>query len=191
MSEHAETSENLADGARLFRLADALDSDAWYTPAWVFDGMGFTFDLDVASPDGGLPWLPARRHYTVADDGLAMPWDGWVWCNPPYSAPTAWCRRWADHEPGGCLLIRADVSTSGPFAAVSAATSVYVPPKRLQFVSGTGAPTGSVNFSTLILGRGAAIDAALTRLADTYGGTTRVLVGAAATSTNPDQGGAS
>ncbi len=166
-------------GARLFGVADALDSDAWYTPSWVFEGMGFMFDLDVASPDGGLPWLPARRFYTVADDGLSMPWDGWVWCNPPYSAPTAWCRKWAAHDPGGCLLIRADVSTSGPFAAISAATSVYVPPKRLQFVSGTGGPTGGVNFSTLILGRGDEIDAALTRLADTFGGTARVLARAA------------
>ena len=172
-------SEKLTDGARLFGVEDALDSDAWYTPSWVFEGMGVTFDLDVASPDGGLPWLPTRRFYTVADDGLTMPWEGWVWCNPPYSAPTAWCRKWAAHEPGGCLLIRADVSTSGPFTAFSAATSVYVPPKRLQFVSGVGAPTGAVNFSTLILGKGDQMDAALSRLASTFGGSARVLEAAA------------
>jgi len=163
------------DTARLFGIADALDSDAWYTPSWIFEGMDFTFDIDVASPDGGLEWLPARKFYTVADDGLLMPWEGYVWCNPPYSAPTAWCRKWATHDPGGCLLIRADVSTSGPFAAMSAATSLYVPPKRLQFVSGVGSPTGAVNFSTLILGRGAAIDAALHRLADRFGGAARTL----------------
>ena len=39
-----------ADGARLFGVDDALDSDAWYTPPWVFEGLGVTFDLDVASP---------------------------------------------------------------------------------------------------------------------------------------------
>ena len=161
--------------ARLFGVEDALDSDAWYTPPWIFDGLGVTFDLDVASPTGGLSWLPTRRFYTVADDGLALPWDGWVWCNPPYSAPTAWCRRWAAHEPGGCLLIRADVSTSGPHAAWTAASSVYVPAKRLQFVSGVGAPTGAVNFSTLILGRGGLMDEALHRLADSFGGTARLL----------------
>lgn len=161
--------------SRLFDVEDALDSDAWYTPAWIFDGLGVTFDLDVASPDGGLPWLPTRAFYTVADDGLLQPWHGLVWCNPPYSAPTAWCRRWAQH-PDGFLLIRADLSTSGPAAAVAAASSLYVPPKRLQFVSGAGAETGAVNFSTVILGRGATADGALARLAAKYGGSARQLV---------------
>ena len=161
--------------SRLFDVPDALDTDAWYTPEWVFDGLGMTFDLDVAAPDGGVPWLPARQFYTVADDGLTMPWEGWVWCNPPYSAPTAWCRRWATHEPGGCLLIRADLSTSGPFAAWSAASSAWVAPKRLQFVSGFGSETGAVNFSTILLGRGGRADAALARLQAKYGGGARRL----------------
>lgn len=163
-------------GGRLFPLDDTLDSDAWYTPPWIFDGLGLTFDLDVAAPADPLPWLPARRRYTVADDGLALPWDGLVWCNPPYSSPTHWCRRWAEHPGGGCLLVRADLSTSGPFAAVSAASSMYVAPKRIQFISGSGQATGLVNFSTVLLGRGPEVDAAMRRLADLHGGTARVLV---------------
>ena len=165
-------------GARLFAIEDALDSDAWYTPAWVFDGMGVTFDVDVASPDGGLPWLPARRFYTVADDGLSMPWDGWVWCNPPYSDPGPWCRKWAAHEPGGCLLIRSDLSTEAGSTAFSAATSIYAHPKRINFVNGAGRSVfrqGLVSFSTVILGRGAEMDAALGRLAHTFGGSARAL----------------
>ena len=162
--------------ARLFAIDDALDSDAWYTPAWVFDGLGVTFDIDVAAPAGGLPWLPARLSYTVADDGLALPWHGLIWCNPPYSAPTPWCRRWAQH-PDGFILLRADLSVAGPYAAFAAATSIYVPAKRLQFTSGAGAPTGLVTFSTVLLGRGMTADAALTRLARAAGGTTRQLAG--------------
>ncbi len=157
--------------ARLFAIDDALDSDAWYTPEWIFDGLGIEFDLDVAAPAERIPWLPARHRYTVADDGLAMPWHGVVWCNPPYSDPGPWCRRWAEHEPGGCLRIRADLSTSGPFTAWTAATSAYVASKRIQFVSGSGAPTGAVNFSTILLGRGLAADNGLHRLAALYGGT--------------------
>lgn len=160
---------------RLFGIDDALDSDAWYTPAWIFDGLGIEFDLEVASPAGGLRWLPARNFYTAADDGLTMPWHGVVWCNPPYSAPTAWCRRWAQHEPGGCLLIRADLSTSGPFVSWCAATSAWVAPKRLQFVSGTGGTTGAVTFSTILLGRGEVADTGLMRLARMYGGCERLL----------------
>jgi len=162
--------------SRLFALDNVLDSDDWYTPAWIFDGLGLTFDLDVASPDDrGSSAVPARHFYTVADDGLLSPWFGTVWCNPPYSAPTLWCRKWAQHE-AGCILIRADLSTSGPFAAYSAAHALYVPAKRLQFVSGTGAKSGAVNFSTVLLGRGPQVVTAMQRLAATYGGTTKVLL---------------
>ena len=160
--------------SRLFGIEDVLDSDAWYTPSWVFEGMGLTFDLDVAAPADMPSWIPAKQRYTVSDDGLAMPWFGLVWCNPPYSAPTAWCRKWATH-PDGCILIRADLSTGGPFAAFSAASTLYVAAKRLQFVSGAGAKSGAVYFSTVILGRGSCADAALHRLASTHGGTTRTL----------------
>ena len=161
--------------SRLFAIDNVIDSDDWYTPAWVFDGLGMTFDVDVAAPDGGAPNVPSRTHYTVADDGLLQPWHGYVWCNPPYSAPTAWCRRWAEHEPGGCLLIRADLSTGGPFVAWTAAHAAWVPRKRLQFVSAAGHPSGAVNFSTVLLGRGAEAVAAMRRLAEHYGGTTHAL----------------
>lgn len=161
--------------ARLFGIEDALDSDAWYTPPWVFEGLGVTFDLDVAAPADPLDWIPARARYTVADDGLALPWHGLVWCNPPYSAPAAWCKKWAQH-PDGCLLIRADLSTSGPFVAMSAATSLYVPSKRIQFVNGQGTKAwNNVNFSSVLLGRGATADAAIMRLAESNGGTARLL----------------
>lgn len=164
----------MSEGARLFGIDDALDSDAWYTPPWIFDGLGVTFDLDVSSPADPLPWLPARQRYTVADDGLALPWNGLVWCNPPYSDPRPWCVKWASH-PDGFLLIRSDLSTSGPFAAVSAASSMYVPGKRVQFVNGHGIGSGAVNFSSVLLGRGDTADAAIARLAAAAGGTARRL----------------
>ena len=72
-----------------------MTSDDCYTPRWVFDAMGLQFDLDVAAPKGG-PWhVPAKRYYTAEDDGLAQPWDGLVWCNPPYSKFKPWAQRWA------------------------------------------------------------------------------------------------
>jgi hypothetical protein len=81
----------------------AVTSDDCYTPRWVFDAMGLEFDLDVAAPPGG-PWhVPAKRYYTAEDDGLTQPWDGLVWCNPPYSAFAEWAERWAAH-PTGALM---------------------------------------------------------------------------------------
>lgn len=148
--------------------------DAWYTPKWVFDGLAVTFDLDVASPPGGVPWVPARQHFTEDDDGLAHPWHGVVWCNPPYSAPTDWCRRFAEH-PDMALLIRADLSTGGPLTALRAADALWAPHGRLEFVDGVGRRGGLVTFSTVMLGRGRVVVDAMHRLADERGGTTRNL----------------
>jgi hypothetical protein len=162
--------------SRLFSVERNADSDDWYTPQWVFDGMGVIFDMDVAAPPGGVAWVPAVRSLSESDDGLLTPWAGYVWCNPPYSAPTQWCRKWAAHEPGGCILIRSDLSTSGPFAAFSAADAAYFAPKRLQFVNGRGGKTGAVNFSTVILARGRVCVDGLHRLAASAGGAARNLV---------------
>ena len=82
----------------------ATGSDDWYTPRWIFDTLGLTFDLDVAAPSGGIPWIPARRYYTMEDDGLAQPWEGLVWMNPPYSSATEWVRRFLEHGDGIALL---------------------------------------------------------------------------------------
>src|SRR5688500_2793816 len=73
-------------------------SDDCYTPRWVFDAMGLEFDLDVAAPPGG-PWhVPAKRWYTAEDDGRTSPWDGLVWCNPPYSRFWPWAERFVGHD---------------------------------------------------------------------------------------------
>ena len=75
-----------------------VTSDDCYTPKWVFDAMGLDFDLDVAAPYGG-PWhVPTRAYYTAEDDGLAQPWRGLVWCNPPYSNFEPWAQKFARHD---------------------------------------------------------------------------------------------
>jgi len=161
--------------ARLFRVEEAADSDDWYTPPWVFEGLGLTFDLDVASPPGGLPWIPAKQVYDESDNGLAQPWFGLVWCNPPYSAPYQWCIRYAAHA-DGLILLRADLSTRGPFIAFTASDAMWVPQKRLAFVNGHGGNESSVAFSTVLLGRGLLAQEGMERLATTKGGTFRRLI---------------
>ena len=52
--------------------------------------LNLTFDLDVCSPAGGLPWIPAKKSLSIIDDGLTFPWHGNVWCNPPYSGIKPW-----------------------------------------------------------------------------------------------------
>lgn len=76
------------------------ESDERYTPSWVFDGLALVFDLDPASPVEGGDCVPVRRKYTRHDDGLALPWDGLVWLNPPFSNSAAWADRFREHGNG-------------------------------------------------------------------------------------------
>lgn len=90
---------------RLFPLAQSSQtSDDYYTPPWLFERLGIQFDLDVASPPGGVPWIPAHRYYTQADDGLASPWRGRVWMNPPFSGTGPWVERFIEHAHGIALI---------------------------------------------------------------------------------------
>lgn len=90
---------------RLFAVEQTTyTTDDYYTPKWIFDALGLTFDIDVASPPGGPPFTPCKAFYTQADDGLVQPWHGLVWMNPPYSNPSPWVDRWLDHGNGVALL---------------------------------------------------------------------------------------
>lgn len=76
------------------------DSDERYTPKWVFDGLGVTFDTDPCSPVEGGDAVPAKTKYTRLDDGLAQTWLGKVWCNPPFSNATAFADKFREHGNG-------------------------------------------------------------------------------------------
>ena len=89
---------------RLFPLTEGKTGDEWYTPRWLFDLLDIEFDLDPASSPPELSAVPARRMFTVEDDGLSQPWEGRVWLNPPYSKPTPWIDRFIGHGHGIALL---------------------------------------------------------------------------------------
>lgn len=67
------------------------DGNEWYTPRPWLDAartlFGGRIDLDPASCAVANTQVCATRFYTKDDDGLAQPWHGNVWCNPPYSYP--------------------------------------------------------------------------------------------------------
>ena len=80
-------------------------SDNYYTPPWVFNALGLQFDLDVASPSIALPWIPAKKRFTILDDGLAQDWGGGkVWMNPPYSNPKPWINKFIQNHNGVALV---------------------------------------------------------------------------------------
>lgn len=77
------------------------EGDEWYTPRWLFNALGIQFSMDVCAPlDQTFSSVPADRHLTIEDDGLSQPWEGTIWCNPPYSKPEPWARRLIHHGDG-------------------------------------------------------------------------------------------
>jgi hypothetical protein len=111
----------------------ASTSNDYYTPAWVFERMGITFDLDVCAPPGGIPWIPAARHFTMEDDGLSQPWEGRVWMNCPYSEAVKWVPRFIEHGHGVALLPHA--KSSWHPAIWRAADGIGTPDQRVNFIS--------------------------------------------------------
>jgi phage N-6-adenine-methyltransferase len=139
--------------SRLFALEHELSTDDWYTPPYIFDALGLEFDLDPAAPPGGVPWIPAARHYSVAEDGLSQPWEGRVWLNPPYSKPWPWVRRLMEHGDGICL-IPGDSSVAAWQEAAQAADAVCFVAGRMKFVQPGNDNVMSARFSSVLMAFG-------------------------------------
>lgn len=66
--------------------------DHWLTPPELLTALG-GFDLDPCAYHS-QPWKTAKTQYALPEhDGLLMPWEGRVWCNPPYGKET---KKWIE-----------------------------------------------------------------------------------------------
>ncbi len=104
----------------------------WITPKHIIDALGH-FDLDPCqSPT--QPWLCAARGIVQPMDGLAEPWTGRIWCNPPYSIhAAAWLAKMARHG-SGIALVFARTETAMFFEHVwGKATAILFLDGRLHF----------------------------------------------------------
>lgn len=145
---------------RLFPVQqEQLTSDDYYTPSWVFERMGLEFDLDVCAPPGGIDWIPAKRYFTQADDGLAQPWEGRVWMNPPYSDPGPWVRKFVTHRNGICLVPHAK---SAWFIELLATDAAVATPCIFKFASGFN--DGAIFMPTMFAAFGPECVEAISRL---------------------------
>ncbi len=96
MATYIRYQGNRSDGYR--------PNDEFYTPAWIFEKLAIEFDVDVASPKGGVSWIPKKSYYTKQDDGLNQSWVGNVWMNPPFSQSKPWVAKFIEHGHGIALL---------------------------------------------------------------------------------------
>jgi DNA N-6-adenine-methyltransferase Dam len=140
-------------------------SDDWFTPREYFEALGLTFDLDVASPGPGH-WVPARKIYTKADDGLAQPWHGFVFCNPPYGGRRGhvpWLVRFLDHG-SGIGVFRAYTSADWFHEHIVPRAELLCFPKgKTKFIKPTGEVGKQPGHGTVLLGMGAVACEALRR----------------------------
>ena len=105
--------------------------DDWLTPRDLIERLG-PFDLDPCAPTNP-PWPTAAAMIAPPDDGLALPWWGRVWCNPPYAEVGRWVKRCAEYG-SAVALIFARVDTAWWWRWVwGAATSVFFFKGRLRF----------------------------------------------------------
>lgn len=129
---------------------DRRDTDERYTPAWLFDELGVTFDVDVAAPPGGVPWIPARRFLTAADDALGVEWVGAVWCNPPFSQARAFAERFVSHGDGVGLFPLSQANWTGPLLEACHTLHVAI---NMKFESPTHAGRHT-SFAVCVVGIG-------------------------------------
>jgi len=135
-----------------YKVPLAKTSDDYYTPKWIFDQLGLQFDIDVASPVGGIPWIPAKTYFTQYDDGLTQDWSGKrVWMNPPYSKPAPWINKWLANRNGVALL---PMSKSKWFEVLWAeADALLAMPCNLKFSTGE-ANNASISVPVLLAAMG-------------------------------------
>ena len=129
----------------------AMQRDEWLTPPHVLQALG-QFDPDPCAPVV-RPWPMADSHYTAADNGLAKPWSGRVWLNPPYGQETArWMERLADHGQGTALIFaRTETATFFPWVWEHASALLFLKGRlHFHFVDGRRAPANAGAPSVLI-----------------------------------------
>lgn len=130
-------------------------TDEWYTPPHVFNALGGSYDIDVASPGRRVtPWIPAVRF--IESNSLSEPWQGFVWMNPPFGKRNGivpWLEKFFAHGDGIAL---APDRTSAPWwqkFGPRADLILFVAPK-LKFIGADGKPGTSPAQGTCLFGIG-------------------------------------
>lgn len=130
-------------------------TDDWYTPPEILDALGCQFDLDPCSPGPGH-WVPARQIYTKADDGLAQPWSGFVFMNPPFGGRNGhvpWLRKFLAHG-NGIAIVRAYTSAAWFHDHAVAAHCMLFPRGKTKFIKPTGEVGKAPGHGVALLGMG-------------------------------------
>lgn len=120
------------------------NNDEWLTPPEMVRSLGI-FDLDPCQPVLP-PFVHAAKGFNIQHDGLKQPWEGRVWCNPPYGRETfKWLEKLRLHG-NGIALIFARTETKGFHSEIwGKADAVFFFKGRIKFYYIDGREGNSAN----------------------------------------------
>lgn len=118
------------------------------------DALG-AFDLDPCAPVEQPGWTRASTAYTEKDDGLAQPWVGRVWLNPPYGRGMGdWLARLAEHGNGIALIFARTETRAFHEHVWDKADALLFLRGRLRFHTPDGAQAGPANAPSVLIAYG-------------------------------------
>lgn len=141
------------------------DSSEWYTPATIFEGLKFYFDLDPCAADSPYECVPARVKYFKCDDGMRYAWHGLVFMNPPFGGRNGhvpWLRRFLEHA-NGIAIVRAYTSSAWFHEHAVKAQTMLFPKGKTKFVRADGSVGKAPGHGIVLLGMGKVANEALQR----------------------------
>ena len=131
----------------------------WYTPGQYIEAarqvMG-AIDLDRASCKAAQKAVKARRFFSLDDDGLAQPWSGRVFLNPPFHMPAIrrFVFRLCDFVESkavseAILLTNDNTDTTWWQRAAALSSAICFHSKRIAFYNSAGKWSAPTNGQTL------------------------------------------
>lgn len=126
--------------------------DTLQTPEWVYQPLGL-FDLDPCAGEktniATVNWWDGR-----GENGLEMEWNGFVWCNPPFSQKELWAAKMAKH--GNGIMVLPERGSAPWFGSLAKHLRYhFIMGKKIDFIGG---PSSNSLGSTLFLCGDEAID---------------------------------
>ena len=154
---------------RPFHEPSVGKSSDWLTPRSMLTAIGLTYDLDPCyplPPESKHCCVPARKVFTILDDGLAQPWCGMVFMNPPFGeryGHVPWLRRFLEHA-NGVAIVRAYTSSDWFHEyVVPHAETLLFPKGKTKFVMPDGTVGKAPGHGVVLIGMGEVANAALAR----------------------------
>jgi phage N-6-adenine-methyltransferase len=145
----SDARQAVTSDVRIVRGTQGTGENEWYTPVDIIrvarSVLG-AIDLDPASSEQAQGNVQALQYFTLADDGLAQPWHGKVWLNPPYAQPHIenFADKMIEEVTAGrvtaAIMLTHNYSDTAWFQKLATkANAVCFPRGRIRFVAPDGA----------------------------------------------------